>query len=121
MSGVSCDSSSPKMQGQRHQLSLRKKQARKVAAAAHGSLRPPLAPVAVPPQPTEEEPIFTVRETARILQRSEQTIRNWINAGRLHATNVGEPDKPTYRIFVAEIERTNPFAQPKDGGGDKAA
>jgi hypothetical protein len=109
------------MQGQRHQLSLRKKQARKVAAAAHGSLRPPLAPVAVPPQPTEEEPIFTVRETARILQRSEQTIRNWINAGRLHATNVGEPDKPTYRIFVAEIERTNPFAQPKDGGGDKAA
>ena len=84
-------------------------------------MRPPLAPVPVPPQPTEQVPIFTVRETTRILQRSEQTIRNWINAGRLHATNVGEPDKPTYRISVAEIERTNPFVQPKGGGGDKAA
>jgi excisionase family DNA binding protein len=45
---------------------------------------------------------LTVAEIARLLQIDEQTVRRWIRAGRLPATNLG--GKAGYRIEPNDLQ-----------------
>ena len=101
------------------QESDRKKVARKVAAAERGPSRPPLgSPVT---DPKADEDTFSVTATAQFLHRSSSTILNWINAGRIHAISLGNPDRPTYRISASEIDRVIALFPAERDGGDKVA
>ena len=47
----------------------------------------------------QEEKLLTVNETARYLSLSTQTIRKWINSGKLNAVKIGKE----YRIRLSEL------------------
>jgi len=47
----------------------------------------------------QNEKLLTVRETAKILLLSAQTVRKWINSGKLQAVKIGKE----YRVKISEI------------------
>ena len=47
----------------------------------------------------QEEKLLTVNETARYLSLSTQTIRKWINTGKLNAVKIGKE----FRIRLSEL------------------
>ena len=47
----------------------------------------------------QNEKLLTVRETAKILTLSTQTVRKWINSGKLQAVKIGKE----YRVKISEI------------------
>jgi excisionase family DNA binding protein len=47
----------------------------------------------------QEEKLLTVRETANYLQLTDQTIRRWINTGKLNAVKIGKE----FRIRLSEL------------------
>lgn len=47
----------------------------------------------------QQEKLLTVRETANYLQLSEQTVRRWINTGKLNAVKIGKE----FRIRLSEL------------------
>lgn len=47
----------------------------------------------------QEEKLLTVQETADYLSLSAQTIRKWINSGKLNAVKIGKE----FRIRLSEI------------------
>ena len=47
----------------------------------------------------QNEKLLTVRETAKILTLSPQTVRKWINSGKLQAVKIGKE----YRVKISEI------------------
>lgn len=47
----------------------------------------------------QEEKLLTVRETAGYLSLSTQTIRRWINEGKLNAVKIGKE----FRIRLSEL------------------
>ena len=46
--------------------------------------------------------VYTIQEVAKLLQFSDQTIREWVRSGRIKAVR---PGIRAYRIPVAEVER----------------
>jgi excisionase family DNA binding protein len=77
----------------------------------------------VPPKPTpregmtavgrlvrwaqDESPseVFTVTEAARHLKVKTDTVRSWINSGRLKAANTGAGSRPRWRIAWDDLDR----------------
>ena len=47
----------------------------------------------------QDEKLFTVNETAAYLSLSSQTIRRWINSGKLNAVKIGKE----FRIRLSEL------------------
>jgi len=47
----------------------------------------------------QKEKLLTVKETALYLSLSDQTIRRWINEGKLNAVKIGKE----FRIKLSEI------------------
>jgi excisionase family DNA binding protein len=47
---------------------------------------------------------LTVAEAARHLRVKTDTIRSWINAGRLNAANTGQGSRPRWRIAQADLD-----------------
>ena len=47
----------------------------------------------------QEEKLLTVNETARYMSLSTQTIRKWINTGKLNAVKIGKE----FRIRLSEL------------------
>ena len=47
----------------------------------------------------QEEKLLTVNETAAYLSLSSQTIRRWINSGKLQAVKIGKE----FRIRLSEL------------------
>jgi excisionase family DNA binding protein len=51
-----------------------------------------------------DQEVLTVREAAARLKLNPETIRRWINSGRIKAASLGS-DRAGFRIPVSEIER----------------
>jgi excisionase family DNA binding protein len=51
-----------------------------------------------------DQEVLTVKEAAARLKLNPETIRRWINSGRIKATSLGS-DRAGFRIPVSEIER----------------
>lgn len=49
-----------------------------------------------------EKQVYTIQEVARLLQFSEQTIRDWVRSGRIKAAR---PGLRAWRIPRSEVER----------------
>ena len=49
----------------------------------------------------QKEKLFTVQETAAYLSLSSQTIRRWINTGKLNAVKIGKE----FRIKLSELNQ----------------
>ena len=49
----------------------------------------------------QKEKLFTVQETADYLSLSSQTIRRWINTGKLNAVKIGKE----FRIKLSELNQ----------------
>lgn len=47
----------------------------------------------------QKEKLLTVKETALYLSLSDQTVRRWINEGKLNAVKIGKE----FRIKLSEI------------------
>ena len=47
----------------------------------------------------QEEKLLTVRETANYFQLTDQTVRRWINTGKLNAVKIGKE----FRIRLSEL------------------
>jgi excisionase family DNA binding protein len=47
---------------------------------------------------------LTVAEAARHLRAKTDTVRAWINAGRLKAANTGQGSRPRWRIAQADLD-----------------
>lgn len=47
----------------------------------------------------QEEKLLTVKETAGYLSLTEQTIRKWINTGKLNAVKIGKE----FRVKLSDI------------------
>jgi hypothetical protein len=92
------------------------REARRAASDARGPVRPPAPPLLVVP---DEEEGLTIAEAARVLDRTGETVRNWVRSGRVLAIPRG-PGRPVLTIPASEITRILPFVPPKSGG-DKAA
>ena len=52
----------------------------------------------------DNQEVFTVREAAMRLKLNPETIRRWINSGRIKAASLGS-DRAGFRIPSSEIER----------------
>lgn len=51
-----------------------------------------------------DEPVLTVKQVAERLGVRQETIRRWINEGRIRGTMIGGT-KSGYRILASEVER----------------
>lgn len=47
----------------------------------------------------QNEKLLTVKETAEYLNLTVQTVRKWINSGKLHAVKIGKE----YRVKTSEL------------------
>jgi excisionase family DNA binding protein len=71
--------------------------------------------------PTVEDEFLTVAEVAAILKLNQQTIRNWLEEGRLPAVRVGRRVRVLRRDLdelIADAEAASRTAQPAAGGHD---
>ena len=51
-----------------------------------------------------DEPVLTVKQVAERLGVRQETVRRWINEGRIRGTMIGGT-KSGYRILASEVER----------------
>src|SRR6187399_44234 len=58
-------------------------------------------PIKKPSAPAQKN-VYTIAEVAELMQFSDQTIREWIRSGRLHAAR---PGIRAWRIPRSEVER----------------
>lgn len=46
---------------------------------------------------------LTVTQVAKRLQVTDDTVRNWIQVGRMAAVNIGTDERPQYRILESQV------------------
>lgn len=51
-----------------------------------------------------EEPLLTIQEVAQRLRLNPETVRRWLNSGRMRGHKLGS-DRAGWRIPAAEIQR----------------